>query len=79
MQENWNSNRFSSDEEEGEEEEEEDQDENQDEEGKKKSESEKAAKYMKLMENRNWRLIRHEREQFVKLKSVNKVAVSKRA
>jgi len=60
------SGRFSSDEEEDEDEEEEDVAEGK-EEGQ---DSRKNEKYMKLMETRNWRMIRHEREEFVKLKAV---------
>ena len=60
------------------EEEEEDEEENPEEETeetkkmKKKKSEEKANKYAKLIANRNWRLNRHEREQFVhkKLNSV---------
>jgi hypothetical protein len=42
---------------------------------KKKKSEDKANKYAKLIANRNWRLNRHEREQFVhkKLNSVIKM------
>lgn len=68
---NKNNNRSSSEEDEEEEEEQEDDSEENKKEKKKKTE-EREKKYAKLIANRNWRLNRHEREQFVhqKLKTV---------
>lgn len=62
---NTDNNRFSSEDEvEDEDDEDEDANDTDSRDGSKKNE-----KYMKLMENRNWRMVRHEREQFVKLKA----------
>ncbi len=44
---------------------------NEDSNGRSESGQVKNEKYLKLMETRNWRMIRHEREQFVKLKAVS--------
>lgn len=65
---NFNSNnRFSSDEEEDDEDDEDEEDQKATENGAENNR--KNEKYMKLMETRNWRMVRHEREQFVKQKT----------